>query len=72
MTAPVEQPLGIGELNIDGTGSALEVRAVLDELHRKGLASITRDPNDGSERVEATDLLRRLARCYVQTMDHLL
>jgi hypothetical protein len=72
MTAPVAQPLRVRDLNIDAGVSASEVRVVLDELHRKGLASISRDPKDGSEHVEATDLLRRLAGCYVQTMDQLL
>jgi hypothetical protein len=71
MTAPVAQPLRVSDLNIEDV-SAPDTRAVLDELHRKGLASISRDPKDGSERVEATDLMRRLARCYVQTMSHLL
>ena len=71
MTASETQPLRISELNLE-TASGLGARVVIDELHRRGLASISTDPKDGSEHVEATDLLRRLARCYVQMMDHLL
>jgi hypothetical protein len=70
MTAPGTQPLRISDLNIEDV-SAPGARIVLDDLHRKGPASISRDPKDGSEHVQATDLLRRLERCYVLTMDHL-
>lgn len=66
------QPLCIRDLIIAVEVSASQAWAVLGELHRRGLVSISGNLKDGSEHVGATDLLRHLARCYVQTMDHLL
>lgn len=73
MTAPATQPLRVDDLCSGTAVSSPEARAVLDELHRKGLVSISSgSKGEPSEHVEATNLLRRLARCYVQTMNHLL
>jgi hypothetical protein len=52
---------------------ALKLRKTLNELRRLGLVTVVVDPKDGRrELVEATDLFRRLARCYAQTMIQLL
>lgn len=73
MTAPATQSLRVDDLCSGTTVSSPEVRAVIDDLHRKGLVSISSgSKGEPGEHVEATTLLRRLARCYVQTMNHLL
>ena len=47
-----------------------KVLAIVEELLRKGLITLTVDPKDRRRRrVEATDLLRRLAHGYVQAME---
>ena len=47
MTAPVTPPLRISDLNIAAGVSAPEVRAVIGELHRKGLVSISSHSRHG-------------------------
>jgi DNA-binding MarR family transcriptional regulator len=53
--------------------SAPKVLATVEELRRKGLITVIVDPGDRRRRrVEATDLLRRLAHGYVQAMEQIL
>jgi hypothetical protein len=46
-----------------------KLRKILYELRRLGLVTVVADEKDRRrEAVEATDLFRRLARCYARTM----
>jgi DNA-binding MarR family transcriptional regulator len=49
--------------------SVPKLRKTLNELRRLGLVTVVVDPKDGRrELVAATNLFRRLARCYAQAM----
>jgi hypothetical protein len=71
--APVGHPLHTRDLYRGAGASPPKVWKTIQELQRKGLVTVTVDGEDRRRpQVEATDLFRRLARCYVQTMLHIL
>jgi hypothetical protein len=73
VAAPVGHPLHTRDLYRGAGASAPKVWKTINELQRKGLVTVNVDGKDRRRpQVEATNLLRRLARSYVQTMLHLL
>jgi DNA-binding MarR family transcriptional regulator len=63
----------IVDLYRNAGASVPRLRKTIDQLRRKGLVTVTTDAKDRRrELVEATDLFRRLARCYAQAMIQIL
>lgn len=70
---PAGQPLRTSDLYLNAGASPPKVLSTLKEMSRKGLITIVADSQDMRRRhVAATDLLRQLARSYVQAMGQLL
>jgi hypothetical protein len=63
------KPIPTVDLYRHAGASVPKLRKTLIELRRQGLVTLTVDVSDRRREVaQATDLLRRLARCYAQSM----